>query len=225
MERVFHGSSRIMRTFWKFVHVATLLLPHRHPNSKRNIWHRYSTRFANKFHRKLQKPKKEGSPLRIIRTFWKIVNVATLLLPHRHPDSERSIVTRHVSPTSFTEDSSSKKKKITFDFEFLADLAADLLAQVLELLRQRRVRNVRLQAVLAAQLQQRRIANVVALIERKTNKQTKEKRLDDGVNIRLTRSCNRERSRWNHFLESTLALEKSTECHHVSFGFPVDDIK
>ena len=111
MERVFHGSSRIMRTFWKFVHVATLLLPHRHPNSKRNIWHRYSTRFANKFHRKLQKPKKEGSPLRIIRTFWKIVNVATLLLPHRHPDSERSIVTRHVSPTSFTEDSSSKKKK------------------------------------------------------------------------------------------------------------------
>ena len=111
MERVFHGSSRIMRTFWKFVHVATLLLPHRHPNSKRNIWHRYSTRFANKFHRKLQKPKKEGSPLRIIRTFWKLVNVATLLLPHRHPDSERSIVTRHVSPTSFTEDSSSKKKR------------------------------------------------------------------------------------------------------------------
>lgn len=58
---------------------------------------------------------------------------------------------------------------VTFDFELLSNLAPDLLAQLLELLAERRAGHVRLQSVLAAQLQQSRIPDVVALQRREQN--------------------------------------------------------
>ena len=54
-----------------------------------------------------------------------------------------------------------------FDLQLLLDLAPQVLAQLLQLLRQRRVREVRLDAVLDAQLVQQTQAEVIVLKRRK----------------------------------------------------------
>ena len=57
------------------------------------------------------------------------------------------------------------------DLELFLDLAPEVLAELLQLLRQRRVREVRLDAVLDAQLVEQTQAEVVVLKEIKKNRQ------------------------------------------------------